>query len=167
MEDTTAIPMFRTKTGTCTIRDGRIVLERSNTRGKLANALGLNSVAQFLVVYAILALTLLGFAAHAFLAQKTFVGVFASVVALMLFRGIWKSRGLSAVPEIPIASVTSVESHAPVPPVTRGHFVVHFKQANRSLRRLIILPGVAEGGSAEFTKALAAFQAAGISVQQR
>lgn len=62
MDDTTAIPMFRTKTGTCTIRDGRIVLERSNTRGKLANALGLNSVAQFLVVYAILALLARGFA---------------------------------------------------------------------------------------------------------
>lgn len=126
-----AATTFRTKTGTCSLDGGRILLDRSGARGAVAKAV---------------------------------VGAFNLAVALFLIHIVWRSRGLSAASDISFAAVTSIESHAPVPPLTRGYFVVQFEDGEKALRRMIILPGVAEGGSAEYAKAVEALRQAGIYI---
>jgi hypothetical protein len=79
---------------------------------------------------------------------------FFAVCALLLVRGLLKSRGLSATPVLLRAAITRIEAHAPVAPVTRAHFIVHFTQDGQALRRFVILPGTLEGGTSEYARAL-------------
>lgn len=156
---------FRTKTGTCSLADGRIVLSRTGARGALANSLVGSSVHRILAIYTALALITLYLGTRAIIASQPIFGGILVGMALLLVRGIWRSRGLSAASEIEFASVTSIEPHSPVPPLTRGYFVVHFKVGDKAFRRLIILPGIAEGGVAEFAKATSALRDAGLPLR--
>ncbi len=85
-------------------------------------------------------------------------------LALVLFRNILKTRGLSATPVLLRAAITRIEAHAPVAPVARAHFVVHFEENGHTLKRLVILPGVLEGGAEEFARALELLRNEGLPI---
>ena len=81
-------------------------------------------------------------------------------------RGISRSRGLSAAPVLVRSEITRIEARAPSPPFTRGHFIVHFTQQGQALRRLVILPGTLEGGSAEYARAVELLRREGLPLQE-
>jgi len=145
--------MFRTKTGTCTITEDRIVLAREGLRGVAAHGLVGSSVSRPLIVYSALAAFLAFGGVKLILQNQAVEGTLLCVGSLLLARAVFHSRGLSATPEIPLASVQRVEAKRPRPPLTRGHFVVHFTEVGQPRRRLIILPGSLSGGAAEFARA--------------
>jgi hypothetical protein len=148
--------VFRTKTGTCTITADRIVLGREGLRGVAAQAwVGESSVGRPLMVYGALAALLALYGLRLVTQHQLAVGALLCIVALLLARAIVQSRGLSATPEIPRASIQRIEANRPRPLLTRGYFVVHFTEASQARKRLIILPGSLSGGKAEFEYACA------------
>lgn len=152
--DPGSAPSFRTKTGTCVIHADRLVLERSGPRGALANALFGHSVLRGQIFYGVMVVLLAMLAVlDAIQGDAAQAGLFL-VLAVFLVRGILKSRGLSATPVIVRAAITRIEARPPMAPVTRGHFIVHFTENGRALRRLLILPGVLDGGAAEYARAI-------------
>ncbi len=155
-------PVFRTKTGTCTITGDHIVLARSGLRGAAAQGLIGSSVTRPLIVYGALVALLAVGGVQLLLEQQPVAGALLCVASLLLARAVFRSRGLSATPEIPRASVHRVEAIRPRPPVTRGYFVVHFTEAGRQQKRLIILPGSMGGGTAEFEHACGVLRECGL-----
>jgi hypothetical protein len=153
---------FRTKTGTCTITEDRIVLAREGLRGVAAQGLVGSSVNRPLIIYSAVAAFLAFSGVRLILQQRAVEGALLCVASLLLARAVFRSRGLSATPEIPLASVQRVEAKRPRPPLTRGHFVVHFEEAGRPRKRLIILPGSLSGGTAEFNRAYGVLKECGL-----
>lgn len=152
---TTEARSFRTKTGRCVVYDDRIELVREGARGALASAVVGKSVQRILAIYGIAAL---GFAFASVRGAVQGDYVTASLfgfVSAYLVRGIVRSRGLSATNRLVRSDISRIEAHPPKPPVARGHFVVHFVENGRALRRMVFLPGVAEGGTAEYDSAVA------------
>jgi hypothetical protein len=155
---------FRTKTGRCVVYDDRIELEREGARGALASAVVGTSVQRILAIYGIAAL---GFAfcslRGALQGDYVTAGLFG-LLSAYLVRGIVRSRGLSATNRLIRRDISRIEAHPPKPPVARGHFVVHFVENGRALRRMVILPGVAQGGNAEYDLAVALLRAEGFEL---
>jgi hypothetical protein len=158
-------PTFRTKTGVCTITPEAIHLTREGVRGASADALlGSGSIGTRLIVYAVLGVALLGIGVRYLSRQK--YGDAAVPVAMggfLLITAI-RSRHNTACPVIPRNQIQSISATRPVPPATRGFFTVQFLQGTRSVNRLIILPGVLDGGQAEFDKAIEVFHSCGLTV---
>ena len=100
--------MFRTKTGTCTITEDRIVLAREGLRGVAAHGLVGSSVSRPLIVYSALAAFLAFGGVKLILQNQAVEGTLLCVGSLLLARAVFHSRGLSATPEIPLASVQRV-----------------------------------------------------------
>lgn len=155
---------FRTKTGRCVIHPDRLELERSGPRGALAGAIFGASVTRARIFYGVLVIVLLGLTVIDLLERELGQAIMFAIVAAFLARGIVKSRGLSAAPVLQRAAITRIEAKPPVPPMARGHFIVHFTENGQPLRRLVILPGTLEGGSAEYSRALELLKSEGLPV---
>ena len=153
---------FRTKTGTCTITDDRMVLSREGMRGVAAHALVGSSISRPLIVYVAVAAISAFSGVRSILDEQLVMGAFLCLFSLFLVHGIVRSRGLTAVPEILLSSIQRVEAHRPRPPLTRGYFVVHFLDNGLPRKRLVMLPGSLSGGGSEFAKALRVLEASGL-----
>lgn len=153
---------FRTKTGTCTIAGDRILLERRGARGRVARALFGSSIRRARALYLLLAGGLAVAAVLAFRAESTGSGSFLTVFAISLAGNVVMSRGLSASADISRADVLRVDAFPPRPPLTRGRFVVHFREDGKDRRRLILLPGSLSGGGAEYERAVALLRGEGL-----
>jgi hypothetical protein len=152
---------FRTKTGFCTLEEDRLVLTREGVRGVVAEGVVGSSVARPLIIYGLLAVLLASLGARLVLQGQHLEGGLLWA-ALLLGRAVFRSRSLSATPQLALASIQRVEPVRPRPPFTRGYFVVHFTEGGVARRRLIMLPGVASGGTGEFDRACAVFGACGL-----
>jgi len=160
-----AYPTFRTKTGLCTITPEAIQLTRDGVRGSAAAALlGSSSIGGRLIVYALLGLALLGIGIG-YLSRNEFgdAAVPIGMGAFLLLSAI-RSRHNTASPLIPRDKIQAITATKPRPPATRGFFTVQFLEGSRSVNRLIILPGILDGGQEEFDKALALFHSSGLTV---
>jgi hypothetical protein len=153
---------FRTKTGACTIEHDRIVLARTGPRGAVARMLIGSSIRRTLVIYIVLAAVSFVSGLTLVFAEQRMAGGTVFLYGLLLLTGIVRSRGLSAVSEIPIAAIQRIEGHPPRPPLTRGYFVVYYTAEGKQFKRLIMLPGSLSGGGAEYNKALCVFDVAGL-----
>lgn len=156
--------LFRTKTGTCRIVDGHLLLDRVGVRGEAADLLvGRSSVARILALYSLVALASIG-GGIAYLVLMGDVLSGAGLIALGGFFAVqvYRSRNNSVADDIPLACIQRVEAKRPLPPATRGHFIVHFEEAGAKRKRLIILPGALEGGSEEYARALIVLERAGL-----
>jgi hypothetical protein len=154
---------FRTKTGRCVVHDDRIELERSGARGALASTLVGTSVNRILVVYGVVALGFAVVGVRGALQGEYALAVSFGFAAAYFVRGIVRSRGLSTANVLVRSAISRIELHAPKPPVARGHFIVHFIDKGQRLRRLILLPGVAEGGT-EYASAVALLRSEGFEL---
>jgi hypothetical protein len=152
---TTEERSFRTKTGRCVVYDDRLELERLGARGRLASALVGSSVNRILVIYGMVALGFAVVGVRGALQGEYALAVSFGFAAAYFVRGIVRSRGLSATNVLVRSAISRIELHEPKPPVARGHFIVHFTENGQKLRRIILLPGVAEGGSTEYAAAVA------------
>ncbi|MDA0657685.1 MAG: hypothetical protein O2931_09560 [Planctomycetota bacterium] len=158
-------PTFRTKNGICTITLEQIVLTRKRVRGRFTAALlGTGSIRRLLILYTVLGLSLLGIGVL-YLARAKYGDAIVPIImgAFLLVNAI-RSRNNSAAPLIPRDQIQSITATKPIPPATRGYFKVQFLQGSKSVTRLIILPGVLDGGQAEFDKAMAVFRGSGLTV---
>jgi hypothetical protein len=153
---------FRTKTGTCIISADRLVLQREGARGAAAEVLVGGSVGRVLVIYVIVAVVLGVLGVKGLLEGDVTMGGVLCGFALYLTVGVLRSRGLSATPEIPLASIERIEACAPRPPLTRGYFVVHFRENGVPRKRLVMLPGSLSGGAQEFDRAQRVLERAGL-----
>ena len=153
---------FRTKTGTCTITDDQIVIERSGVRGSLSNAMIGQSISRILVVYGLLSLVCFAMSYMSIRSGDFVTGVFTCLVGLWLARAVYASRHNSATPIIERSTIRKIEPHAPRPPATRGYFVVHFEEGGNLRKRMIMLPGSLEGGQAEYIHAINVLNEAGL-----
>ena len=99
---------------------------------------------------------------RAILGTQPILGGLMCLAALYLALGVLRGRNLSAVPEIPLASIQKVEAHWPRPPLTRGYFIVHFTESQKPRQRIIMLPGSLSKGGAEFEKAIRVLTASGL-----
>jgi hypothetical protein len=153
---------FRTKTGTCTITDSEIVLSREGVRGSVAEVTIGSSVPRLLLKYVVLA-GILGYQAASALEEGAlFTGyAFAGLAAFVLISAA-RSWDCSAAPRISRSSIRRVEARKPMPPLTRGYFVVHFMDGMKRRRRLIMLPGALSGGRGEFEHAVRIMREAGL-----
>jgi len=155
---------FRTKTGRCVVHDDRIELERTGARGALASTLVGTSVNRILVVYGMVALGFAVVGVRGALQGEYALAVSFGFAAAYFARGIVRSRGLSAANVLVRSAISRIELHDPKPPVARGHFIVHFTDNGQKLRRIILLPGVAEGGSTEYVSAVALLRREGFEL---
>ncbi len=162
MIETEVSGSFRTKTGTCIVTEDRIVLTREGMRGAAAQAVIGRAVVRPLIIYGVLAAILAFNGIRSILDEQVVMGGLLCLGSLFLVQGVVRSRGLSAVPEVPLSSVQRVEPRPPRPPLTRGYFVVHFLENDRPRKRLIILPGSLSSSSREFAKAVRVFEASGL-----
>jgi hypothetical protein len=160
----TSHPIFRTKTGVCELTPEYIVLSRQGLRGKSAELLIGRSILPVLIFHAGLGIILVGYAIFSIQIAEYFIAFFAALTGGFLLRGAYRSRNVSATPIVARRSIRSVVAMAPVPPMTRGYFVVTFVVANKEKTRMIILPGVLQGGAEEYQRAIAAMESAGIKV---
>ena len=156
---------FRTKTGRCELHDDRLVLERSGARGALAGAIFGSSVIRARVFYGVLVVVLVLLAGIDLIQGEPGQAAIFLLLAVFLGRGILKTRGLSATPVVMRAAIKRIEGRPPVAPVTRGYFIVHFEENGQALRRVVLLPGVLDGGGAEYTRAVELFRREGLVVQ--
>ena len=159
---TDELPTFRTKTGVCTIAPDRLVLSRIGKRGALAEMLVGRSVRRVLWIYSLVAIALAYLAVNSFRNGDTAVALGLALISAVLIRGVLRSKNVSAVSEILIATVRDVEAHPPRAPLVRGYFVVTFEHLAGTSRRLIILPGTLSGGAAEYERATTLLRAAGM-----
>jgi len=153
---------FRTKTGTCTVEGGRLVVERQGVRGAAANAVVGVSARRVLVIYLATSAVLTYFGVQLWRQGRPLAGGLFCGCAVFLAVMVLRSRNLSAVPEIPLADIVKVVPHAPRRPLTRGYFEVQFKQGEAVKTRLVILPGTLDGGVEEYEKALKVLTEAGL-----
>jgi hypothetical protein len=153
---------FRTKTGTCIITAERLVLEREGVAGTAAGALVGGSVNRILVIYVVLTVVLAVLGLKHLLEGDVTMGGVLCGFALYLTVGVLRSRGLSATPEIRLSSIERIEPCKPRPPLTRGYFVVHFRENGVPRRRLVLLPGSLSGGGREFEHARRVLERAGL-----
>jgi hypothetical protein len=158
-------PTFRTKTGICTITPEQIVLTREGVRGRSAEALlGSGSIGGLLILYAVSGLSLLGIGIRYLSREKYGDAAVPIAMGAFLLVSAIRSRNNTAAPVIPRDQIQSITATKPIPPATRGYFKVQFLQGSRSVTRLIILPGVLDGGQAEFDKAMEVFRGSGLTV---
>lgn len=162
--DETIGHQFRTKTGTCTITSESIILTREGPRGAAAQALHGRggSINRTLILYSLIGLGAVGFGFRSLMAGDTFGGVLLLAMGLYFLVNVIASRNNSAAPVIERSAIRSVTAHPPRPPATRGYFTVLFDEGGKTRKRLIILPGLVEGGGEEYKKAEAMMKIAGL-----
>ncbi len=160
-----ARPKFRTKTGFCTITPDQIVLTRGGLRGQIAEVMyGSGSRLSTLIRSAVIGFSLLGFGFYLLTRHATFGGVFLVAFGAYFLLNVVLSCNSSATPVIPRTQIQTIVACKPMPPTTRGYFTIAFLENSRQVQRLIILPGVLDGGEAEFQKALMVFQSCGLRI---
>ena len=153
---------FRTKTGICTVTSDRIVLTREGARGALAEMLVGNSIGRILVIYGALGTAALAYGVWSLLRGDAVTGAFFGLIGAFFLWNVVASRGNSAAPVIERAAIRSVEAHPPRRPATRGYFNVWFEEDGKVRKRIIMLPGSLENGSAEYERAEAVMREAGL-----
>lgn len=150
---------FRTKTGFCHILADRIVLTRDGFPGKVAAVTVGDNTSRILIFYAVLALGLLYFAYDSFQNDQMVAAVVFGSVGLYLSYAVISSLNLSATPVILRADITKVKFKKGLPGFIRPRFEVRFRNESGKIRkRLIILPGIRDGGKHESEKALKLFE---------
>jgi hypothetical protein len=163
MERRTAMDhQFRTKTGICTITQSRIVITRQGVRGTLTNIIFGTSILRGLVIYGVLGAASLAEGAWDLLRGDMSGGVLFSLLGTYFLWTAIANRNNSAAPIIERSTIRSIEAHPPLPPVTRGYFMVYFEEGGRARGRRILLPGTLEGGDAEYVLAVAMFKELGL-----
>jgi hypothetical protein len=160
-------PSFRTKTGVCTVEGGRLVLSRQGVRGEAAKVLVGASPRRVLLLYAIAAFMLGYVGVQSIRMGRLGAGIALCAAAALLAVSVMRSWNVSAAPQIPLSAIRRVEPHRGRAPLTRPYFVVHFDENKSLKKRLVMLPGVAQGGAAEFDKALEVLKQAGLPVDPR
>jgi high-affinity Fe2+/Pb2+ permease len=147
----------------CTIAAEQITLTRQGFRGKLAGIIG-QSIAATLLIYAGIGLTYFSLTIYCVLKRQFFVSTLFFALSMFFWIGAWRCRNNSATTIIERKLIQSISVTKPIAPLTRGYFTVHFLENARLKKRLIILPGVAQGGQEEFENALAVFRNCGLTL---
>ena len=147
--------IFKTKTGFCHILPDKIVLTRDGVIGNIAKITTGNTLIRVLLIYSILALSLLYFAFKAYQQENFFTGIFFSLFGLYLFVGVFSSLNNSAAPVIDRHKIKAIKLIQGITGLTRTRFVVKFEDEKGKIKnRLIMLPGSLSGGQEETQKAI-------------
>ncbi len=172
-------PSFRTKTGACHIYEDRLVLTRTGPRGQLADrmvsaptrrAAPGRSPRRILGLY----LALAGYCAWVGVrtlrmpgGARTVLGGAILLLAAWLLYNVVRSRDLTADMEIPVADIREITAHPARRPATRPYLTVHYgAPGGRAVRRLILLPGLAQGGGPDdLSIAMGMLRQAGLPVR--
>ncbi len=143
---------FLTKTGICQVTDNEIFITRETVAGALASALLGKTVARTLGMYLVVGILLFANGIF-FIGDGNFlVGGTFLVTSVLLVRGVIKNRTISATKRILFTEITHIEPHPPLPGF-RGFFVIYFLRNGKERQRMVILPGAARDGKAEYEKA--------------
>ena len=154
---------FLTKTGVCVITPGFIELKRSNWRGKIADVLIGTSIGRVLVIYGLFVAAFILGAIQAWTHKSPLPAIMLLMFALVLVRSIIRSLGFSATPEVDREDIIRIDAMPPRKGITRGFFIVHFRdETGKEMKRIIILRGWLEGGTGEYEKALNIFHKEGL-----
>jgi hypothetical protein len=148
-----AADRFHTKTGECVVSQERVLLTRFGWRGTLAQMLFFGGSAARPYA-ALLAFFLMMLLRCVLLGQLMVAAFYTSAIAVLCVVLV-RSRDVSAASEIPVGSIRRIQGVPPVAGVVRGHFIIHFDDRGSLMRRYVILPGVVEGGGAEYAHASA------------
>ncbi|WP_028315563.1 hypothetical protein [Desulfatibacillum aliphaticivorans] len=143
---------FLTKTGECQVTESEIIISRETVAGRLSTALFGPTVAKAFGMYLVVGLVLLVNGVFFLYDGQVHLGLVLLLSAFLLVGSIIKNRILSSTSRISLSEISKIE---PYPPLTgfRGFFVIHFTRNNKKLQRIIILPGAARDGKAEYKKA--------------
>ena len=145
--------VFKTKTGTCTIKEDQIVLSREGVSDKVAQNTHGNSIRRTLIAYTIAGLIFFVLGIIEIL-ENDFRGWIYLVTGGLLFYTAYASRMNSGANVIDRSSIQSVRIHKPRPPFSRGYFSVFFEQDGKTRKRLIMLPGSMNEGTEEYEQAV-------------
>lgn len=148
--------IFRTKTGYCHILADRILLTRDGIAGNIAKLTVGNKITRILIIYGLISIFLFYFAFEYFKEDKFASMVFNIILGLFLLYNIKKSLNYSAASIIARDRIKEVKFMNAKFGATRSAFEIVFEDNNGKLKkRLILLPGSLNNGSAETEKALA------------
>ena len=148
--------IFRTKTGYCHILADRILLTRDGIAGNIAKLTVGNKISRILIIYGLISIFLFYFAFEYFKEDKFASMVFNIILGLFLLYNIKKSLNYSAASIIARDRIKEVKFMNAKFGATRSAFEIVFEDNNGKLKkRLILLPGSLNNGSAETEKALA------------
>ena len=148
--------IFRTKTGYCHILADRILLTRDGIAGNIAKLTVGNKITRILIIYGLISIFLFYFAFEYFKEEKFASMVFNIILGLFLIYNIKKSLNYSAASIIARDRIKEVKFMNAKFGATRSAFEIVFEDNNGKLKkRLILLPGSLNNGSAETEKALA------------
>lgn len=146
---------FRTKTGYCHLLPEKIVFTRDGVIGTLAQATSGKNIYQSLILYGITAIGMFYFAFNSYQRGETLWTLIMGFGGLYLINAVIRSRNHSATSTINRTSIVKTEFQKGIPGLTRGRFVVEFKDTSGNLKkRLIMLPGTLAGNEHERDQAI-------------
>lgn len=161
-------PSFRTKTGVCTITPDHIVINREGLRGKAAQALmGSGSIFRYLLLLTLMAAIFFVLAGYLIWAGVWVIAIIPIAGGCSLLVIVFRSRNNSLAPVIERSKIISISATPPLQGFTRAYFTIVFESDGSKLNRLIPLPGILQGGAAEFERAKELFRTAGLEVEER
>ena len=147
--------IFKTKTGFCHILPDKIIITRDGIIGDMTKVVSGNTLTRVLLIYSILAFSLLYFAFKAYQQGDFLTGVFFSLFGLYLLVGVFTSINNSATPVIDRNKIKTIKLIKGITGLTRSRFVVKFENEQGKIKnRLIMLPGSLSGGKEETQKAI-------------
>jgi len=147
--------IFRTKTGYCHVLEDKIVLTRDGAIGKVAAVSIGNNIARPLIIYGIIAITLLLLSCKGFQEGDPIRASLFVVLGVFLIANIIRSRHNSATPVIDREKIKNIEFKQAITGATRAYFIIYFETDRKQIkRRYIFLPGSLNNGALETEKAL-------------
>jgi nitric oxide synthase oxygenase domain/subunit len=156
---------FRTKTGRCIVTPDSLQLEREGVRGAMAEAMFGKDKRRAVLIYVSIVIVLIWTAAMSWRTGDLVGTVLWAGLAVLVLRTVARGRDLSAKAELARAATRRIEVVPGRRGLTRSHLIVHFEEDGDPARRLILLPGVLQGGPAELDRAVSTLRAAGWPVE--
>lgn len=146
---------FKTKTGFCHILPDKIILTRDGVIGNISEVTVGNTLWRILVIYSIIAITLLYFAFDNYKNGEIGEAIFLGLPGIFFMYAIISSLNNSATPVINRQKIKAVKLKKGITGLTRSRFEVLFEDEQGSVKkRLIMLPGSLTNGGNEITKAV-------------
>ena len=133
----------------------KIVLTRDGIIGNLAEVAVGNNLSRILIIYGALSLGLFYFAFDSYQNGKIAQTILLGILGVYLVYGIVTSINNSATPIIHRHKIKEVKLKKAIPGLTRARFEVLFENEQGKIKkRLIMLPGLLQGGPDETEKAI-------------